>query len=341
MRTYKDVLAAVAKVSTVGFFIDIFFGGVNTGLIVFALGLSVVWWGVVLIQIDRYFRPFLGLQLHYEVTGPLVFGVALALFALIAGHGLQFAAPAAVLLALWAVACWRCHVRRRNFLNLKHGRLPSDAWVRPPMEALAVGDVFLLSNGRSSSVGHVEWIIRVDGQQMLLGSLGKGGVVIRPVHKIVKPEAKHYAWIVLRPDEPLTECEIARAAQRGLLLAEKNEQYKLRVRAKRDLLLQKLPIGESAREWLRNLVPISGYGWVDVLLGITPSDHFSCGGLLRQTWAATGRPLKWKKNPMLGLFIGPGVDHILDRRLPFRLLTLNDRAAFLAGSDGRALAQGS
>jgi hypothetical protein len=184
------------------------------------------------------------------------------------------------------------------------------------------------------AVGHTEWFVRTGGEDMALSAYFEYGVTLRPMNKVVKENVTKYIWIVLRPEEPLTDKEIALAGEIALVLKDQNEAYKLRVRAQRDRLLSWLPIGEARREKLRQKYPITGYDWVGLWSGRRACDHFTCTGVFQEAWWRIGRRMEWLGSGILGWGTGFGdplsADELLEQPKLFRLLTVDDEAAFKA-----------
>jgi hypothetical protein len=313
-----------------------FFTGFNMEFAVSALIVSSFWLALTRAQLGRLLRTYHSLFSRLEVEGPMGVGVLFAAMGLIGANGWIVRGLAAATLLYWGYIYLRYRLNQRKYEKQGHGPLPKGAWIKPPLKALRVGDILLYSGVVSETmrqaVGHTEWYVEVEGQAMALSSYFENGVTLRPMNKVVKDNVTRYIWIALRPQEPLTAKEIARAGDQAVLLLEQNEKYRIRMRAKRDRILSWLPVSESIREKLKKRYPITGYDWVGLWSGRRACDHFTCTGVFQEAWWRIGRNMEWLGSGLFGLGTGFGdplsADELLDQPNLFRLLTLDDEAAF-------------
>lgn len=322
----RKICVSLANVYLLYLMFQLVTGRLDWGLAAGSLVLGAFWLGITAFSLRELFTTYYDLMSRLRIRLPLIFGIGLAVGAIIANDSLALRVIAGAELVAWVVLFIAWRRNRDNFTRTGHGLLPAGCWLNPPPEVIRPGDL-ILTSGRMAermdqAVGHGEVaVLGPDGKLQLLSSYMLGGTVINDAARIlkilVKRKGEHY--VVLRLRKPLTEEQ----RKRGYAIAEgmlsENIAWREDWDARRKRFIERLPLLSAKRkQWLieKTAFTTTGYDWLGLFIGVKASNRWTCIGACAEWYKRNRVPMRHYGTGLLG--IGTG---LLDPIQPQRFLT--------------------
>lgn len=339
------MLYRLMKIATSGAYLLMFWltwqwfqGNLSWGFSLSCVLVSGLWMALTYFELGHLFRTYFDVFSRLKILVPLGIGVVLSALALFYGIT-ELKIVAGVELALWLVVYGLYRRNKRQYRIQGHGPMPKNAWINPPVEAFTGELELILTSGNMANrlhetVGHGEVSVRLDGKVWLLSSYMEKGTVLQDAARVANGLARRGHYIVLRLTRPLTEAQKAMVPHLVNILVEQNCNWRSAAQARRERMINALPLPGRTKSWLIKKLRVTGYDWYGLLVGQRNRDRWTCIGICLEFYHRLGIKTNEYGTGLLGL--GTGLfDPIKPARFlsdpAFRLLTLDDKAAFERG----------
>jgi hypothetical protein len=315
-----------------------FHGNLAWGFSLSCVLVSAFWIALTASELGHLFRTYFDVFSRLKMTIPIALGVLLSGLAIWKGAP-ELKIAGAVELVAW-VGIYALYRRNKRQYSIQgHGPMPKGAWINPPVEALS-GDLELIltsgnmANRLHETVGHGEVAVRMpDGVVYLLSSYMEKGTVLQEAARVANSLARKGHYIVLRLTKPLTEEQKAMIPHLVKVLLQQNCTWRSHAQARRERLINALPLPNSWKLRAIKKFRVTGYDWLGLFAGQRNSDHWTCIGICLEFYHRLGIKTNEYGTGLLGLGTG-----LLDPIMPvrflsdpaFRLLTEEDKRAFEA-----------
>jgi hypothetical protein len=299
-----------------------FRGKLDWNLAAGCVAVSGFWLLLTRLQMGHLLRTYFDVLSRAQVLVPLLMGVVLSGIGFIASDHLPLRVVASLELGWWAYIYVQYRLNRRKYIMQGHGPLPAGCWVNPPADALEPGDLILTSgriaNRVHESVGHGEVVLRApNGKLVAFSSYMEKGAVINDLQWLTFAwlrRGEHY--IVMRVKDRWTADQNARAYAIAEQLLAENDQWRTQANARRQALVNMLPLPASMKNWLFGKIRATGYDWPGLFIGARANNRWTCIGACLELYHRLGVKTHRYGTGLLGLGTG-----ILDPIMPVRFLS--------------------
>lgn len=313
-----------------------FQGGLNWEFSAGCLLVSSFWLALTRLEMRSLFKTYFDVLSRLQVLLPVVLGVVLSSLSFFSANSMLLQALAGLSLLWWGYIYFLYRKNRKQYIKQGHGPLPKDCWLNPDPRALQPGDL-ILTSGRIAtrlheSVGHGELALRLaDGTMGCFSSYMEKGAIMNDLATFTAKVESRGHYVVMRLAKPLTEKQVALAADLADVMLEQNRQWRDSQRARRLALISRLPVPASFKAFLSKKFRVTGYDWLGLFLGRRASNRWTCIGACLELYWRLGIKMNTYGTGLLGLGTG-----ILDPIMPvrflsdpaFRILSEQDRLAF-------------
>jgi hypothetical protein len=286
------------------------------------LVLSSMWMTLTFAQVKHLMRSYATILSRLQMQAPIWLGFGLNIAALATTSELVVRLLAVAGLVGWAVLYSRYLQEKKDFFAHGHGVLPQGIMINPPAGMLPPGSILLMTGIPEyigEAVGHGEIVIPDGDKKWAFSTYMKFGVVLNPLEEVLVRRARRGITVGLAPVVPWTDeqCKMSLMVAKGM--QRQNKEWVVRQRAKREKLLDSLPLPKALRSILEKcLLPITGYDWFGLVFGRTKMTRFTCVGSVQE--------LLWRMGITLDHYFGTGLlglgTTILDPVMPARFFNL-------------------
>jgi len=266
--------------------------------------------------LKTYFDTFSRLQ----VLLPTGVGVVLCVLGATAAGNTLLGLVHVAFLGTWGYIYLKYRAARKLYKEQGHGPMPKEAAINPPGEMMPAGTLILTSGRMATrlheSVGHGESVYTAeDGQQRSFSSYMEQGSVDNPLSAVTGAEQSHGFYVALFPKTPFTDAQIVLQRELIHVMLAQNAAWKVAQQARRDNLINSLPLPQAVKSRLSKKFVVTGYDWMGLFIGRRQADHWTCIAACLELFWRMGLPMRQYGTGLLGLGTG-----LLDPIMPARFL---------------------